>query len=93
MAPFWDDINIAGVDRGTISYETFESGYFLEQVNAFLQRIRPTSFEGTWMLAAKYNEVHPYSGTGDVSVNLVHAYMLHKVFFFPSEYLSSPFNH
>ena len=93
MAPFWDDINIAGSGRGTISYETFESGYFLEQVNAFLQRIRPTSFEGTWMLVAYYNEVFPFSGTGEVYVNLLDVYMLHKVFFLSSEHLSSPFDH
>ena len=73
MAPFWDDIHI-GISGG-ISYETFESGYFLDHVNAFLQRKRGTSFEGTWMLVAYYNEVHPYSGTGEVYVNLLHVYM------------------
>jgi len=82
VAPFWDNINIAGSDRGAISYETFESGYFLEQVNAFLQRKRPTSFEGTWMLVTYYNEVFPHSGTGEVCVNLLHVYMLHGVLLF-----------
>ena len=92
MAPFWDDINISGGDRGAISYETFESGYFLEQVNAFLQRIRPTSFEGTWMLVAYYNEVFPISSTGEVRicVNLLQVYVLHRVFFFSFRTPSKP---
>ena len=90
MAPFWDDINISGGDRGAISYETFESGYFLEQVNAFLQRIRPTSFEGTWMLVAYYNEVSPFSSTEEVWVNLLQVYVLHRVFFFPFRTPSKP---
>ena len=89
MAPFWDDINISGGDRGAISYETFESGYFLEQVNAFL-RIRPTSFEGTWMLVAYYNEVSPLSSTEEVWVNLLQVYVLHRVFFFPFRTPSKP---
>ena len=89
MAPFWDDINISGGDRGAISYETFESGYFLEQVNAFL-RIRPTSFEGTWMLVAYYNEVSPFSSTEEVWVNLLQVYVLHRVFFFPFRTPSKP---
>ena len=66
MAPFWAAIDGAGVDQGAISYETFESGYFLKQVNALIQTKRPTSFEGTWMLVAHYDEVVPYFGTGEV---------------------------
>ena len=61
IAPFWDDININR--GGVISYETFESGYFIDQVNAFIQRERPSSFDGTWMMAAYYNKVAPFSGT------------------------------
>jgi len=90
VAPFWDNINIAGSDRGAISYETFESGYFLEQVNIFLQKGRSTSFEGTWMLVAYYNAVFPYSGTGEVHVNPLHVYMLNRVFFFLFRTLSKP---
>ena len=63
VAPFWDDININ--DGGTISYETFESGYYLEQVNAYIQRQRQNAFRGTWMMNVYYNEVAPYSsGSG-----------------------------
>ena len=72
LAPFWDDIDIA--DGGTISYETFQSGYFLEQVNAYIQRQRPTAFNGTWMMSVYYKEVQPYSGTGEVCV-YVRVYM------------------
>ena len=62
MAPFWDDINID--DGGTISYETFESGYYLEQVNAYIQRQRQNAFQGTWMMNVYYKEVAPYSVSG-----------------------------
>ena len=82
MAPFMSNIDTRGGDRGTISYETFQSGYFLEQVNAFIQRKIPTSFEGTWMLVAYYNEVFPLSGTGEVCVNPLHVYVLHRVHVF-----------
>ena len=64
IAPFWDDINI--VNGGTISYEIFESGYLLDQVNSFIRARRPTTFRGTWMLVAYYYEVQPYSGSGEV---------------------------
>ena len=64
VAPYWADINT--VNGGNISYEMFESGYFLEQVNAFLLRTNPTDFEGTWMLVASYDSVAPYDGTGAV---------------------------
>ena len=65
MAPFWDDINLS--DGGVISYETFESSYYLEQVNAFIQRERSVSFTGTWMMNIYYQQVEPYSGSGEVS--------------------------
>lgn len=64
VAPFWDDMNIS--NGGTISYETFESGYYLEMVNAYIQRKLPTNFEGTWMMNVYYKEVRPFSGTGEV---------------------------
>lgn len=67
IAPFWDDINIA--KGGVITYEIFESGYFLDKVNEFIKRKRPTSFEGTWMMVASYEKVQPYSGTGEVYMN------------------------
>ena len=56
MAPFWDDIHIGR--SGTISYETFESGYYLEQVNAYIQRQRQNTFQGTWMMNVYYEEVN-----------------------------------
>ena len=59
MAPFWDDINIGRSD--TISYETFESGYYLEQVNAYIQRQRQNTFQGTWMMNVYYKEVAPFN--------------------------------
>ena len=53
-----------------ISYETFESGYFVDKVNDFIQRRKPTSFEGTWMMVASYDKVQPYSGSGEVYIHL-----------------------
>lgn len=64
LAPYWDDINI--VRGGTISYGTFESGYLLEQVNAYLQRAFPTNFVGTWMMVAYYDQVAPYTSSDEV---------------------------
>ena len=65
LAPYWDDINI--VNGGSISYELFDSGYFLDEVNSYLYRKLPSNFEGTWMIVANYYMVAPYSGTGEVS--------------------------
>lgn len=64
IAPYWDDINISR--GGTISYESFESSYLLEQVNDFLQRKGLTDFEGTWMMVVYYDSVQPFTGTGEV---------------------------
>ena len=64
VAPFWDDINISR--GGTISYETFGSGYYLEEVNAFLQRREESIFGATWMMNVYYKEVSPFGGTGQV---------------------------
>ena len=61
VAPFWDDVDIRG-GNGEISYEIHQSGYFLEQVNSFLQERRPSDFQGTWMAVIYWNAVHPYFG-------------------------------
>ena len=61
VAPFWDDVDIR-FNTGDISYEIHESGYFLNEVNTFIQRIRPTEFVGTWMMVVYYDAVHPYFG-------------------------------
>ena len=74
VAPFWDDINID--DGGTISYETFESGYYLEQVNAYIQRQRQNTFQGTWMMNVYYKEVAPYSESGGDSRRVSFMYII-----------------
>ena len=61
VAPFWDDADIRG-GNGIISYEIHESGYFLDLVNNFLQRMRPSDFVGTWMGVVYWDAVHPYFG-------------------------------
>ena len=66
MAPFWDDIDTR--KGGTISYETFESGYYLEQVNAYIQGQRQNTFQGTWMINVYYKEVAPvFSSVSEVA--------------------------
>ena len=65
MAPFWDDVYLN--NGGGISYEAFESGYYLEQVNAFIRREMSTSFTGTWMMNVYYQEVVSYFEEGKVS--------------------------
>ena len=89
MAPFWDDINLNS--GGTISYETFESGYYLEQVNAFIQRQRPTSFNGTWMMNVYYQEVAPFSGSGEVNKLVLKACMANMFCFFTFRTLSKQY--
>ena len=64
VAPFWDDVNIVG-GNGQITYEIHEDGYFLDQVNSFLQKRRPSSFVGTWMLVAYWDAVAPFLFFGD----------------------------
>ena len=64
VAGFWDDIDIR--NGGSIRYEIFEDGYFLDEVNEYITKIRPTSFEGTWMLVSSFEKVEPYSGSGEV---------------------------
>ena len=63
VAPFWDDVNIVG-GNGRITYEVHTSGYFLDQVNSFLQKRRPSSFVGSGMLVAYWDAVHPFSFFG-----------------------------
>ena len=52
------------LNNGTISYGIFDSGYYLEQVNAYIQRQRQNTFQGTWMMNAYYKEVAPFMGSG-----------------------------
>lgn len=70
VAPYWDDIDIRG-DSGVISYEIHEDGYFLDLVNNFLQRSRPSSFVGTWMAVVSWDAVHPFPGVTSPDVRHV----------------------
>lgn len=95
IAPYWDDININ--NGGTISYEAFESGYLLEQVNDFLQRRGLTDFEGTWMMVVYYDSVHPFTGTGEVHGTYTNLFLstnihVHICITF-SEYISSCYDY
>ena len=70
VAPFWDDMDTRG-GNGRISYEIHQSGYFLDQVSTYLNRKRPSEFQGTWMAVAYYDAVHPYLGTSNPEVSMV----------------------
>lgn len=61
VAPFWDDVDIGG-GNGQISYEIHTTGYYLNEMNEYLQRRRPSNFIGTWMAVVYYDAVHPYFG-------------------------------
>ena len=74
VAPFWDDVDIR-FDTGDISYEIHESGYFLDQVNNFIRRSRPTDFVGTWMMVVYYDKVHPYFGLFNSEVTVMTWYL------------------
>lgn len=69
VAPFWDDIDISRDQIGQISYEIHQSGYYLDQVNDFLQRKRPSTFSGTWMFVAYWDSVRPFPGSSSSSVS------------------------
>lgn len=63
VAPFWADVDISG-GNGDISYEIYDSGYFLDHVSAYIRRQKPSLFQGTWMAVAYWNAVHPYEWSG-----------------------------
>ena len=60
MAPYWADIDTNY--GGEISYEVHETGYYLDRVNLFLKRNRPSEFQGSWMIVFYWNAVRPYFG-------------------------------
>ena len=67
VAPMWDDIDIRG-GNGEIFYQTIDPGPFLSQVNGYIQYVRPTSFEATWLMVAYWVEVHPFFGASNPEV-------------------------
>ena len=69
VAPFWDDVDIRG-GNGIISYEIYDSGYFLDHVSAFVRQQRPSTFQGTWMAVVYWDEVHPYFGATSTEVGI-----------------------
>ena len=66
-----------------VSYETYESGYFLDHVSSFLRKKRSLVFQGKWMLIAYWDAVHRlFSGISiGVGKNLncsLWKYVLHR---------------
>ena len=68
VAPFWDNVDIRG-GNGQVSYEIHQSGYYLDLVNTFLRRKRPSDFTGTWMAVVYWDAVHPYFGAFNPEVS------------------------
>lgn len=64
MAPFWSDIDTRL--EGEIIYKTIQRGessssdQLLNQVTSFINNERDSDFTSNWMLAARWNRVHPY---------------------------------
>ena len=63
IAPFWEDVDIR--NAGDIYYETHDvnnsrSSELLAQVSGFVSNQTGTSFSGTWMAVAFWDQVHPY---------------------------------
>ena len=70
VAPYWDDVDISRDEIGQISYEIHESGsYYLNLVNDFLLRQRPSTFSATWMFVAYWDSVRPYPGSSSTEVS------------------------
>lgn len=71
VAPYWDDVDIRLA--GNISYEVHSrrdnnpgSNQLLDDVSNFVEMSTGQSFQGTWMLVAEWEEVHPWPhGFGD----------------------------
>lgn len=68
VAPFWDDVDTRG-GNGQVYYEVHQSGHFLNQVSSFIRKIKPSSFQGTWMLVVYWDAVHPYFGAVNPEVS------------------------
>ena len=72
VAPYWDDVDIRLA--GNISYEVHSrsdnnpgSNQLLDDVSNFVERSTGQSFQGTWMLVAEWEEVHPWPhGSGSL---------------------------
>ena len=59
VAPFWSDVDIRR--DGAVFYEIHsESNAVMEQVSAFVSDYTGDDFQGSWMLVAQWDRVHPY---------------------------------
>ena len=56
VAPFWI------VAEGVISYETHDSGYFLDHVSSCLRKQTSSTFQGTWMVVIYGDRIRPLFG-------------------------------
>ena len=94
VAPFWDDVDTRE-GNGEISYEIYESGYFLDHVSAFVRKQRPSTFQGTWMVVVYWDAVHPYLGTTSPEVGSRWNFYLENttLYIHTGKHLSSDFDY
>lgn len=66
IAPYWSDNDIRR--EGAVRYATFHSSdaarneqgrNWLQRVNQYVQTSQENDFEGTWLLTAHWDTVHP----------------------------------
>ena len=65
VAPYWDDVDISLA--GNISYEvhssrsnSLESNQLINRISDFIAGSTGQPFQGSWMLIAEWEEVHPW---------------------------------
>ena len=65
VAPYWDDVDLRRA--GNISYEVHSrsgnnpgSNQLLDEVSGFVENSTGQSFQGSWMLVAEWENVHPW---------------------------------
>lgn len=69
VAPYWDDIDLR-YGNGRLSYEVHDSGFYLDEVNRFITRRRPSDFQGTWMAVIFYDRVRQYPAASSTQVRI-----------------------
>lgn len=67
VAPFWDDADTRG-GNGQVYYEIHQTGHYLNQVSSFITTVRPSRFEGTWMMVVYWDAIHPFFGASNPEV-------------------------
>ncbi len=87
LAPFWADVDISpffgSINDGSIKYEvhTTASNFsgsidLIGRVSNFISNKTETTFEGSWMLVALWDEVPPFGGVFGQEVRIIRSWTL-----------------